>query len=226
MNEWNQRPTQSYNDNELFENDLIKYFLHGLVFAVFLPVFSIMLELMIILPLPLNVISSFLGLFAILVLLLPIFFGYLNGELARRLWGYNPKRSVTTWFGQGFLIFMMLPLFGSFYYFILVLITFSILMGDPIAILFLIIFIGVDAIVSGYVGKHVAVEFEGAREGAEKLASVSDRHIVCPHCGSRFMRKKIAMDFDGLISCPHCGGTVPGQPGGPGPTDSFDSFNQ
>lgn len=225
MNEWDQKPAQSQYANESLENNLIKYFLHGLVFAVFLPAFSIMLEFMIFLPLPFDVISSFLGLVAILVLLLPLFFGYLNGELARRLWGYNPKRSVTTWFGQGFLIFMMLPLFGGFYSFILIFVTFSILTGDPTAILLLIIFIAFDAIVSGYVGKHVAVEFEGAREGAEELASVSDRHIVCHHCGSRFMRKKTAMDFDGLISCPHCGGTVPGQPDGPGPTDSFDSFD-
>jgi predicted RNA-binding Zn-ribbon protein involved in translation (DUF1610 family) len=226
MNEWDQKPALPQYVNESLENDLIKYFLHGLVFAIFLPVFSILLELMIFSPLSFDVYSSFLGLIAILVLLLPLFFGYLNGELARRLWGYNPKRSVTTWFGQGFLIFMMLPLFGSFYYLVLTFITFSILMGNPAIILLLIIFIALDAIASGYVGKHVAVEFEGAREGAEELASVSDRHIVCPHCGSRFMRKKTDMNFDGLISCPHCGGTVLGQPDGPGPTDSFDSFNQ
>lgn len=229
MNEWesrNQRPGQSQYDNELLENVLVKYFLHGIVFAIFLPAFSIVIELLFILPLPFDVIVNFLYLVGFLILLLPLFFGYLNGELARRLWGYNPKRSVTTWFGQGFLIFMMLPLFGSFYYIILMFLTFSIMMGDPTAIFFLIIFVLLDAIVSGYVGKHVAVEFEGAREGAEELASVSDRHIVCQHCNSRFMRLKANMDFDGLISCPHCGGTVSGQPGGPQPTDSFDSFDQ
>ena len=225
MNEWDQKPTQSqYNEGSL-ENDIVKYFIHGLIFAIFLPAFNFIIEFMILFSIPVEVMSSLLMLLGISVFILPLLFGYLNGELARRLWGYNPKKSITTWFGQGFLIFMMLPLFGGFYYVILLLVTFSIMLGDPAAIVVLIILIGFDAIASGYIGKHVAVEFEGAREGAEEFASVSDRHVVCPHCGSRFMRKKSRMDFDGLVSCPHCQGKVSGQPGGPGPTDSFDSFD-
>jgi hypothetical protein len=224
MTEWDSKPNQSKYENGTFENDIVKYFLHGLVFAIFLPAFSFIFEFMIFLSLPFDVIASFLYLVGLLILLLPLIFGYLNGELARRLWGYNPKKSVTTWFGQGFLIFMMLPLFGGFYYVILILVTFSIMLGDPTAIFILAILVVFDAIASGYVGKHVAVEFEGAREGAEEFASVSDRHIICPHCGSRFMRQKAKMDFDGFVSCPHCQGKVSGQPGGPQPTDSFDTF--
>jgi ribosomal protein L37AE/L43A len=90
----------------------------------------------------------------------------------------------------------------------------------------LIVLIGLDSIASGYIGRHVAVEFEGAREGAEELASVRDRHVICPHCRQRFVRQTSKVDFDGMVSCPHCGGKITGQPDGPGPTDSFDSFNQ
>jgi hypothetical protein len=225
MTEWNQQPGQSQYDNGLLENTIIKYFLHGLAFAIFLPAFSFMIEFMIFLPLPIDVLSSLLLVIVLLIILLPLIFGYLNGELARRLWGYNPKQSVTTWFGQGLLIFFMLPLFGGFYYFLLIFSAGPMIVGNALSMLFMLIFVVLDSIASGYVGRHVAVEFEGAREGAEEFASVGDRHIVCPHCNSRFMRKKADMDFDGLVSCPHCQGKVSGQPGGPQLTDSFDSFD-
>ena len=229
MTEWeprDQKPRQSQYESEILENNIVKYFVHGILFALFLPAFSILLEFMILSSVTIDVFTNILLIFGFLILLLPLFFGYLNGELARRLWGLNPRQAVTTWYGQGLLIFFMLPLFGGFYYFIIIFAAVSMIAGNPSIILFLIILILLDAIASGYIGRYVAAEFEGAREGAEELASISDRHIICPHCKLRFMRQRDKMDFDGLVSCPHCGGKVSGQPGGPQPTDSFDSFNQ
>ncbi len=223
---WDQKPRQSQYEGEILENNIVKYFVHGILFAIFLPAFSILIDFMILSSVTVDMFTNFLLIFGFLILLLPLFFGFLNGELARRLWGLNPKQAVTTWYGQGLLIFFILPLFGGFYYFIILFAAISMIAGNSSIILFLIILILLDAIVSGYVGRYVAAEFEGAREGTEELASVSDRHIICPHCKLRFMRQRDNMDFDGLVSCPHCGGKVFGQPGGPQPTDSFDSFER
>jgi len=120
----------------------------------------------------------------------------------------------------------MLPVFGALYYYLILFVTIFAMSGIADIIIFLVVLVLLDAIASGYIGRYVAAEFEGAREGTEELASVSDRHIICPHCNLRFMRQRTNMDFKGLVSCPHCGGKVRGQPGGPQPTDSFDSFKQ
>lgn len=228
MTEWeslDRKSKQLQYDNEMPVNNIVKYFVHGIVFALFLPGFSFLIEIIIIPSVTLNNFTNLLLVFAFLIMLLPLLFGFLNGELARRLWNLNPRQSVTTWYGQGLLIFFMLSFFGGFYYSLLFLNAITLLTGAPIFILVLAVLILIDAIVSGYVGQHVAVEFEEAHEGVEELASIGDRHIVCPHCQSRFMRQQSNMDSDGLVSCPHCGGKVYGQPSGPQPTDSFDSFD-
>lgn len=226
MTEWDQQPRQSQHENETIKNTIIKYFMHGLAFALFFPAFYIAVDFLFLSGMTGGYVTSALGVLGLIALLMPLLFGFLNGELARHFWGLNPNKSVTTWYGQGFLIFMMLPLFGSFYYYVIFFATLGAMSGIADFIILLVVLVLLDAIASGYIGRYVAAEFEGAREGAEELASVSDRHIVCPHCGSRFMRQKSNMDFDGLVSCPHCQGKVSGQPGGPQPTDSFDSFDQ
>ncbi len=216
---WDQKPRQSQYDSEILENNLVKYFAHGILFAVFLPAFNLAIDFLFITGVDISSALTILGLTAIF---LPLFFGYLNGEIARRLWGLNPRQAVTTWYGQGLLIFFMLPLFGSFYFYLILSITLFAMTGTFEIIVILIVLIVLDAIASGYIGRHVAAEFEGTREGSEELASVSDRHIVCPHCKLRFMRQRSNADFDGLVNCPYCGGKVFEQSGGPQPTDSFD----
>lgn len=223
MTEWDQKPRQSQYDSEILENNIVKYFAHGILFAFFLPTFNIAIDFLFLTGVD---ISSALTVLGLIVLFLPLLFGYLNGELARRLWGLNPRQAVTTWYGQGLLIFFMLPLFVSFYHGLIIFVTLFAMSGSFESIVILIVLIVLDAITSGYIGRHVAAEFEGAREGSEELASVSDRHIVCPHCNFRFMRQRSNADFDGMVSCPHCGGKVLEQPGGPQLTDSFDSFDQ
>ena len=228
MTEWDsrdQRSEQSPFEGETLGNNLVKYFIHGIPFAIFLPVLSIALEIVLLSP-DLGLYSGLLLMLGLFFLVLPLFFGFLNGEIARRVWGLNPKKSVTTWYGQGFLLFIMLPFFEGLYYYVTLLVAASILIGATSAVALLIALILLDAIVSGYIGRHIAVEFEGAREGAEEFASVSDRHTICPHCQSRFVHRLAKMDSDGYVSCPHCGGRVSGQPKGPQPTDSWDSFDQ
>lgn len=225
MTEWDQQPKQSQYDNESLGNTIIKYILHGIAFAIFFPAFYIALDFLLLSGMTGAFVTNALAVLGLIALFMPLLFGYLNGELARHFWGLNPNKSVTTWYGQGFLIFMMLPVFGSFYYYVIFFVTLGTMSGFADFILLLVVLVILDAFASGYIGRYVAAEFEGAREGAEELASVSDRHIVCPHCGSRFMLQKSNMDFDGLVSCPHCQGKVSGQPGGPQPTDSFDSFD-
>ncbi len=228
MTEWDsrdQKPRQSPYEGEILGNNIVKYFVHGILFAIFLPAFNIAIDFLFLTGFTGVDIYSALTVLGLIAIFLPLLFGYLNGEFARRLWGLNPRQAVTTWYGQGLLIFFMLPLFGSFYYYLILFVTLFAMIGFSELIVILIVLILLDAIASGYIGRHVAAEFEGAREGSEELASVSDRHIVCPHCKLRFMRQKSNADFNGLISCPHCGGKVSEQPGGPQPTDSFDSFD-
>ena len=221
-NSWDQKSKQSQYDTTTLGNSIVKFFVHGIAFALFLPVFYFLFESLLSAGLAGYDISVALALFGLFALSLPLFFGYLNGEIARHLWGLNPKKAVTTWYGQGLLIFFMLPLFGSFYYYF----AFFSVAGLFGFIVVLITLTMLNAFASGYIGRYVAAEFEGAREGAEELASVSDRHIICPHCRSRFTHQIAKMDLDGFVSCPHCGGKVSGQPDGPQPTDSFDSFKE
>jgi len=223
---WDQKPSRSQYDSEILENNIVKYFVHGIAFALFFPAFYIIFDILFLTGFTGVDVSSALAILGLIALFIPLLFGYLNGELARRLWGLNPNKSITTWYGQGLLIFFMLPVFGALYYYLIFFVTIFAMSRIADFIIFLIILVLLDAIASGYIGKYVAAEFEGAREGAEELASVSDRHIICPHCNSPFVRQRSNMDYDGLISCPHCGGKVSGQPGGPQPTDSFDSFDQ
>lgn len=226
MTEWDQQLRQSQYNNKLLENTIIKYFVHGLAFAFFFPVFYIATDFLLLSGFSGVDISSALMVLGLVAIFTPLLFGYLNGELARRLWGLNPNKSITTWYGQGLLIFFMLPVFGSIYYSLVLFVALFTMNGITDFIILLIVLVLLDAIASGYIGRYVAAEFEGVREGVEELASVSDRHIICPYCKSPFVRQRANMDFDGLVSCPHCGGKISGQPGGPQPTDSFDSFDQ
>ncbi|MHA1484807.1 MAG: hypothetical protein ACTSPR_05780, partial [Candidatus Thorarchaeota archaeon] len=144
--------------------------------------------------------SAALGGLALIVIILLFGVGFFNGQMARHLWDLNPKSTLTSWLGQGFLILMMIPLFGYIY----MMTMFPWVLGSLPAALSAVVLFFLDAIVSGYIGKHVAAEFEDQREGEEELASVADRHIPCPHCGSLFMCRRSMIGSNGETICPHC----------------------
>ena len=180
--------------------NLWRYFVHGLVFAIIMLGFPLIVNVVL---LGAIIGGSLEAAFGGLVLgFIMLVFGvvFFNGQMAHHLWDLNPKRTLTSWLGQGLLVLMMLPLFGYIY----MIIIFPWVFGVPVAVLSTIVLFFLDAIVSGYIGKHVAAEFEEQREGEEELASVEDRHIPCPHCGSLFMCRSSMIGFNGKAICPHC----------------------
>ena len=185
--------------------NLWKYFVHGLVFSLIMLGFPFFMDVIFLGAIYGGSLNALLGGLVLVFIMLLFGVGFFNSYLARHLWGLNPKRTLTSWLGQGILVLLMLPLFGFIYSMIIVL-----MLGytSPSAILSAVVLFFLDAIVSGYIGRHVAAEFEEQREGVEELASVADRHIPCPHCGSLFICRSSMIGPNGNATCPHCRGAV------------------
>ena len=184
--------------------NLWKYFVHGLVFAIIMLGFPLIVNVVLLGAIYGGSLSVVFGVLVLGFAMLVFGVGFFNSQMARHLWDLNPKRTLTSWLGQGFLVLMMLPLFGYIY----MIIIFPWVFGSPAAALSTGVLFFLDAIVSGYIGKHVAAEFEEQREGEEELASVADRHIPCPHCGSLFMCRSSMIGPNREAICPHCRKTV------------------
>jgi len=180
--------------------NLWKYFVHGLVFALIKLGFPFVMNVILLGAIYGGSLSVVLGGLVLVSIMLLFGVGFFNSQMASYLWDLNPKRTLTSWLGQGFLVLIMLPLFGYIY----MMIMFPWVLGSPLAVLSAVVLFFLDAIASGYIGKHVAAEFEEQREGEEELASVADRHIPCPHCGSLFMCRSSMIGPNGEAICPHC----------------------
>lgn len=197
--------------------NLWKYFVHGLVFALIMLGFPFFMDVIFLGAIYGGSSSALLGGLVLVFIMLLFGVGFFNSHLARYLWDLNPKRTLTSWLGQGILVLLMLPLFG-FAYFMIIMLTWG--FASPPAILSAVVLFFLNAIVSGYIGKHVAAEFEDQREGEEELASVADRHIPCPHCGSLFMCRISMIGPNREAICPHCRKTVVVPVEGPQPKRS------
>ena len=191
---------QDKSENGTLAN-LWKYFAHGLVVALIMLGFPFFMDMVLLGAIYGGSLSALLGGLVLVFIMLLFGVGFFNSHLARYLWNLNPKRTLTSWLGQGILVLLMLPLFGSIYYMIIMLLWGF---ASPPAILSAVVLFFLDAIASGYIGRHVAAEFEEQREGVEELASVADRHIPCPHCGSLFMCRSSMIGPNREVICPHC----------------------
>ncbi len=196
--------------------NLWKYFVHGLVFALIKLGFPFAMNVVLLRAIYDGSLSVVLGGLVLVFIMLLFGVGFFNGHMACYLWDLNPKRTLTSWLGQGFLVLLMLPLFGYIY----MMVMFPWVLGSPLAVLSAIVLFFLDATVSGYIGKHIAAEFEEQREGEEELASVVDRHIPCPHCGSLFMCRNSMIGPNREATCPHCRKTVVVPVEGPQPKHS------
>ena len=212
----NDQHTQDWDSGPLSSN-IIKYIVHGSVFSVGMFVFPFILEFLLLGSLYSGFYTEILVLIIGSFLALVGVFGAINSYFARLFWKINPRSTVTSYLGQGFLILFMIPLFGTFLYF-------AIAVFGTAGFLFGIVLVLIDAFVSGYIGKHVAAEFEGDRARSEELASVSDRHKLCPHCGSRFMIRTSMIMPGGTVTCTHCSKLVNIPKEGPHPESSYDSW--
>jgi hypothetical protein len=168
-------------------SNLWKYFVHGVAFSLIMLGFPFFMEVIFLGAIYGGSLNALLGGLVLVFIMLLFGVGFFNSHMARYLWDLNPKRTLTSWLGQGILVLLMLPLFGLIYY-----MTIMPLWGliSPPAILF--------------IGRHVAAEFEEQREGVEELASVADRHIPCPHCGTLFMCRSSMIGPNRNATCPHC----------------------
>jgi hypothetical protein len=173
----------------------------GLVFSLIMLGFPFFMEAIFLGAIYGGSLNVLLGGLVLVFIMLLFGVGFFNSHLARYFWDLKPKRTLTSWLGQGILVLLMLPLFGYVYYMIIVLLWGF---ASPPAILSAAVLFFLDAIASGYIGRHVAAEFEEQREGVEELASVADRHILCPHCGSLFMCRSSMIGPNGNATCPHC----------------------
>ena len=206
---------QYFGDEKKDDIELIgtigRYFVHGIIFSILILLFTITLDALI-LNMLFTAMFDLLFIFLFLGILMLIAFGFVNTLLAKHIWNINPRGTVTSYLGQGFLIILMLPIFGVGYYLI-----FSFLFWtNPLSGFGLIISLFlIDGLASGYIGKYVAVEFEGDRAGTEELASVRDRHNLCPYCGKSFMFRSSEVSSEGEIICPHCNGRIVLRIGGP-----------
>ena len=202
--------------------NLWKYFVHGLVFALTMLGFPFFMDVILLGAIYGGSLSVALGGLVLVFIMLLFGIGFFNSQLARYLWDLNPKGTLKSWLGQGFLVLIMLPLFGFIYYMIIMLLWGF---GSPPAVLSAIVLFFLDAIASGYIGRHVAAEFEEQREGDEELASVADRHIPCPHCGSLFMCRSSMIGPNREVICPHCREAVVVPVEGPRPEHSDREWN-
>ena len=185
--------------------NLWKYFAHGVVFAIIMLGVPFFMDVVFLGAIYGGSLNALLGGLVLVFIILLFGVGFFNSHMARYLWDLNPKRTLTSWLGQGILVLLMLPLFGFIYY--MTIMPLWGLISLPALLLTAVLFF-LDAIVSGYIGKHVAAEFEEQREGVEELASIADRHIPCPHCGSLFMCRSSMIGPNGNATCPHCRGAV------------------
>ena len=181
--------------------NLWKYFAHGLVFSLIMLGFPFFMDVIFLEAIFGGSLNVLLGGLVLVFIMLLFGVGFFNSHLASYFWGLSPKRTLTSWLGQGILVLLMLPLFGFVYFMI---IMFSWGFASPPAILSAAVLFVLDAIASGYIGRHVAAEFEEQREGVEELASVADRHIPCPHCGTLFMCRSSMIGPNRNATCPHC----------------------
>lgn len=212
----------NYDGMRYYENDekksmdsmgnIGKYFVHGILFSIVIFLFTYSLDILIF-NMWYAALFDFVFIFLFLIILMLIAFGFVNTLLAQHIWNINPRKTISSYLGQGFLILIMLPIFGTGYYLILSFLFWT----DPFTGFGLIIsLLLLDGLASGYIGKYVAAEFEEVRAGTEELASVRDRHNLCPYCGKSFMFRRSEVSSEGEIICPHCNEKIVMRIGGPG----------
>lgn len=199
MNErWRIEQT-SLHENRSGDN-LVRYFIHGIPFAIqsFLFVYLLGFVLMM-------MVTS--NLTEMLILLLVMTIGYLitiggvNTFVTELVWKTRVRKSITSLLGQGvlftFMQFLIIPVLD------LVIIAFAATMLFGIGSFVVAFFI--LALAGGYIGRNVAVEFADEPGESEELASIHDRHVTCPHCGAQSVVGPSQLDTSGGINCPQCG---------------------
>jgi len=160
------------------QSEFIRYLIQGIPFAL-VSISLIWLLENLLLSIFFTDLASLFSVMFVLAIVLVVMLGALNSFFAAALWDIKPKQTCTSFAGQGLLLVFMAYIFNPF--FLIFLITFSMtVLYDLVVYVAVFLFL---AFIGGYLGKNIAMEFEGENENTVVLASVHDRHVACPHCG-------------------------------------------
>ena len=191
-----------------FENPLVKYFLHGLVFSIFMIVFVFVWVFLLLF---LVIVGMFIGLcFGCCILFVGI--GAMNSYLAEYFWSITTNREWKSLAGHGGAFFFLLIL-AHVPMFIVELIA------SPSAFyLMIILSLVVNSFIDGYVGKRIAQEFSEMKPpGPFQIRRGTP--ATCPKCGARYYYLQSKVWPDGSVDCQNCGTSFPLESPGPGIDD-------
>ncbi|TFG10162.1 hypothetical protein EU538_02715 [Candidatus Thorarchaeota archaeon] len=181
-------------------NNLVKYFVHGIPFAILSVLFVYVLDFVLLMMLTGSP-SGVLMLAFVILLGYFLTIGAVNIVAAELVWGIRAKRSVKSFLGQGFLFTVMLFLIDPFLYAVVFAFTATLILD---LVLLTVSFV-ILAFVGGYIGRNIAVEFVGERERSDELASIHDRQMTCRHCGAQTTVKTLEVEESGGFTCSECG---------------------
>ncbi|NHI83967.1 MAG: hypothetical protein EAX81_06670 [Candidatus Thorarchaeota archaeon] len=182
------------------QSEIARYFIQGLPFALVSVGFIGLLDIVMLISSPVDFEGFIVIMFGLSILVITIL-GALNSVLAAVLWDIQPRQTCTSFAGQGAAFAIMTYVVDPIL--LIVLVSISLTFLSDIA-LYGIAFI-ILSLVSGYLGKHIAAEFEEERKGTEELASIHDRHMTCPHCGRHTFANLSTTDAHHGTLCPACG---------------------
>lgn len=193
-----------YNDTDnvaKIQNEYVRYLIQGIPFAL-VTISLLWLLDNILLSLFFMDFASLLSTMFVLAIMLIVLLGALNSLLAAALWDQKPNQTCISFAGQGLLLVFMAYMFNPFLLIFLFSMTMTILNDIMLyGTTFLVL-----AFIGGYLGKHIAAEFESESEETKmELASVHDRHVACPHCGVSVVVGPTSVDEQRGTSCSACG---------------------
>ena len=176
------------------ENALVKYFLHGLVFSIFMMVFVVVWTVLLIF---LVIVGMFIGLcFGCCLLFVGI--GAMNSYLAEYFWSIITNREWKSLAGHGGVLFIAL-IFAHIPMFLIELTA-----GPAAFYLMIILSLIVNSFIDGYVGKKVAESFSGTQPQVP-FDVIRGTPATCPECGSRYHYLQSKIWPDGTVDCQNCG---------------------
>jgi hypothetical protein len=191
-----------YSEQDRFkhQSEIVRYFIQGLPFSLISMGFLVLFDLLFIFGFPF-IFAEFLSTMIVLSIFIIVLLGALNSLLAAALWDIKPRQTCTSFAGQGALFAIMTYVFDPI--FLIFILSISVTFYSDLvfyATAFVIL-----SFVGGYLGKHIAAEFEGEYEKTDELASVHDRFVTCPHCGQHSVTGPAGVDDQKGTLCSSCG---------------------
>ncbi|MFW9816216.1 MAG: hypothetical protein ACFFEW_09835 [Candidatus Thorarchaeota archaeon] len=195
-----------------FIQDLPKYFMHGLFYAIIGTLATLMFAVIVLIE------TIIVGAIAVaagelvgyvvlvlffVVLLVLVFFvaGLINAVLSRSFWNATPPGGFKSYTGHGTVLIILLVIFGlpnmaiDWLFPNLDLVTFLIVAVPRIVIY---------SIIDGYVGRWLAYGFSNFAEATKSVATEEGIVGTCPQCGVDMLVKIRAESAEKVVVCQGC----------------------